>query len=109
MSLLEVLEKSLNFTQTCPYEPWLVFLLQKEITVDDHDMDHMTGNWSILIGQKKEPLEEGLLPFSFCSKVVYTLVDVLQIPPQMKGKYTTFYLLTDFFMHVDRISTKLPI
>ena len=87
----------------------LVFLLQKEITVDDHDIDHMTGDWSILIGQKKGTLEEGLLPFSFCSKVIYTLVDVLQIPPQMKGKYSTFFLLMDLTMYVDRISTELPI
>ena len=54
--------------------------------MDEFDLPHVTCSWSSLIGQKKNILATRKIPYSFCGKVINTLVDMLQVPQELNGK-----------------------
>ena len=83
-----------------------MFLLQEKVIADDHDMNQITSTWSSLIGEKKSSLANRMIPFSFCSKVIHTLVDAFQIPPKLNGKLTLCITKTRLFKYIENITPK---
>ena len=64
----------------------LYFVSQKKLFMDEFDLPHVTCSWSSLTGQKKTILATRKIPYSFCGKVINTLVDGLRIPRELNGK-----------------------
>ena len=55
---------------------------------DDTNLSQLTNTWAELISQKKDILANHKVPFTFWAKTVYSLVNALNVPVNLKGQFS---------------------